>query len=76
MVEVTGQYVVVVNVVIVVVVSGYQRSARPCAMAEVAKANRERTAFMMIDWVLEREETIARVGWRITTTSNGNEGVK
>jgi hypothetical protein len=45
-VEVTGQYVVVVYTVKVVV--GYQRGTRSCAMAEVAKANRAKTAFMMM----------------------------
>ena len=54
MVVVTGQYVVVVYVVKVVVVSGYQRGASSfCAMAELAKANRAKTAFMVM---LERGE--------------------
>jgi len=43
---------VVVYVVMVVVVSGYQRGARSCAMAEAARANSERTAFMLMDgWI-------------------------
>lgn len=73
-VEVTGQYVVVVKVVNVVV-PVHQRASRPWARAEVATANKEmKDAFMMMFEVcallIAKED-----GWTIFTTQS-NEGVK
>jgi len=74
-VEVTGQYVVVVKVVNVVV-SFPQRASRPWAKAEVATANKEmKDAFMMMMFEVCALQIAKEDGWTIFTTQS-NEGIK